>query len=165
MGTGDADREGVESRKDPLLGMAEGFMPPAGNRSWRDIGECQGPPRDRRPRRASHGESTVTQEIRPSAPKQGAHPRTSVRSEEEGRGGRKSEAPIVAMKSGNAVEPRGAGLRQRGRRTWPDTERTLPMITALARFTRKARAEPHTRFIARMGLLWDPEGLRASFER
>jgi hypothetical protein len=61
MGTGRADREGVESRKDPALGMAEGFEPPAGNSPLGVIGEHKGPPRDRRPRRASHGECVVTQ--------------------------------------------------------------------------------------------------------
>jgi RNA-directed DNA polymerase len=39
------------------------------------------------------------------------------------------------------------------------------MTTKLNRFTEKARAEPHLRFNALMGLLFDPEGLRASFER
>jgi hypothetical protein len=115
MVTGRADREGVESRKDPSLGMAEGFKPPAGNSSWRVIGECQGPPRDRRPRRASHGESTVTKEIRPLAHQDGAHLRTSVRSEEEGGDGRKSEAPIVAMKSGNADGAKGCRFETTGK--------------------------------------------------
>ncbi len=39
------------------------------------------------------------------------------------------------------------------------------MATRLARFTQKAHAEPHTRFTALMGLVFDPEGLHASFER
>ena len=39
------------------------------------------------------------------------------------------------------------------------------MTTKLIRFTEKARAEPHLRFNALMGLLFDPEGLHASFER
>ena len=38
------------------------------------------------------------------------HPRTSVKSEEEGGGGRKSEAPIRAMKSGNADGAKGCRL-------------------------------------------------------
>jgi RNA-directed DNA polymerase len=38
------------------------------------------------------------------------------------------------------------------------------MTSRLARFTRMARDEPQTRFTALMGLLFDPEGLRASFE-
>jgi hypothetical protein len=36
-----------------------------------------------------------------------AYPRTSVRSEDEGRSGRKSEAPIRAMNPGNAGEAKG----------------------------------------------------------
>ena len=39
------------------------------------------------------------------------------------------------------------------------------MTTKLERFTLKAREEPHTRFTALMGLLWDPDGLRESFGR
>lgn len=39
------------------------------------------------------------------------------------------------------------------------------MSTRLERFTQKARSEPHLRFTALMGLLFDPEGLHASFER
>ncbi|MGH8488091.1 MAG: hypothetical protein ACREXS_04255 [Gammaproteobacteria bacterium] len=39
------------------------------------------------------------------------------------------------------------------------------MITRLDRFTQKAREEPRVRFTALMGLLFDPEGLRESFER
>ncbi|MEA3274637.1 MAG: group II intron reverse transcriptase/maturase [Pseudomonadota bacterium] len=39
------------------------------------------------------------------------------------------------------------------------------MTTRLARFTQKAREEPRTRFTALMGLVFDPEGLHASFER
>ena len=39
------------------------------------------------------------------------------------------------------------------------------MTTRLDRFTQKARAEPRLRFTALMGLLFDPEGLRESFER
>ena len=62
-------------------------------------------------------------------------------------------------------EPRGGGLRQRNRETRPYTERTLPVSTKLERFTHKARNEPQTRFNALMGMLFDPEGLRDSFER
>ena len=39
------------------------------------------------------------------------------------------------------------------------------MTTRLACFTRKAAEEPHTWFTALMGLVFDPEGLHASFER
>ncbi len=41
----------------------------------------------------------------------------------------------------------------------------MTMTTKLIRFTEKARAEPTLRFNALMGLLFDPEGLHASFER
>jgi hypothetical protein len=37
--------------------------------------------------------------------------------------------------------------------------------TRVERFTHKARQEPQARFNALMGLLFDPEGLRESFER
>ncbi|MDZ7753536.1 MAG: hypothetical protein U5S82_18295 [Gammaproteobacteria bacterium] len=39
------------------------------------------------------------------------------------------------------------------------------MSTRLERFTQKARAEPQLRFTSLMGMLFDPEGLHASFER
>ena len=39
------------------------------------------------------------------------------------------------------------------------------MTTRLERFTRKAREELRTRFNALMGMVYDPEGLRESFER
>jgi hypothetical protein len=44
-----------------------------------------------------------------------AHPRTSVRSEEEGGGCRKSEAPIRAMRSGNAGGAKGCRLEGTGK--------------------------------------------------
>ncbi len=39
------------------------------------------------------------------------------------------------------------------------------MTTPLERFTHKAREEPRLRFNALMGRVYDPEGLRESFER
>jgi hypothetical protein len=39
------------------------------------------------------------------------------------------------------------------------------MTTGLIRFTQRARAGPRIRFNALMGLLFDPEGLHASFAR
>ena len=63
------------------------------------------------------------------------------------------------------VEQRGAGLRQRIGAAWPDAERRITMTTKFIRFTEKARAEPQLPFDAPMGLPFDPEGLRASFER
>lgn len=41
----------------------------------------------------------------------------------------------------------------------------MPVATRLERLTHKARTEPQTRFNALMGQLYDPEGLRESFER
>jgi hypothetical protein len=41
----------------------------------------------------------------------------------------------------------------------------MTMTTGLIRFTQRARAEPEIRFNALMGLLFDPEGLHASFAR
>ena len=41
----------------------------------------------------------------------------------------------------------------------------MTMTTKFIRFTEKARAEPTIRFNALMGLLFEPEGLHASFER
>jgi RNA-directed DNA polymerase len=39
------------------------------------------------------------------------------------------------------------------------------VTSTLERFTLMARAEPHTRFTSLMDMLFDPEGLRESFER
>ena len=47
-------------------------------------------------------EQAVTMEIRAPA-RDSAHPPTSLESEDEGGGVRKSEAPIVAMNAGNAA--------------------------------------------------------------
>lgn len=63
------------------------------------------------------------------------------------------------------AERRGGGLRGREGETRPYTERTKPVTTRLERLTHKACSEPQTRFNALMGLLFDPEGLRESFER
>jgi len=41
----------------------------------------------------------------------------------------------------------------------------MTVTTRLDRFTQRARAEPRGRFTALMGLVFDPEGLRESFER
>jgi len=61
------------------------------------------------------------------------------------------------------AEQRGGALGERVGETWPDKERTLTMTTRLARFTRQSREEPRTRFDAPVGLVFDPEGLHASF--
>ena len=75
---------------------------------------ARGPPRALRPCRASHGDYVVTREIRQSAQKK-AHSRTSVRSEEEGGGCWKSEAPIRAMRSGNAGGAKGCRFERTGK--------------------------------------------------
>jgi hypothetical protein len=80
-------------------------------------GEYKEPPRGLRPRRASHGDNVATREIRQSALEGETHPRTSVRSEEEGRGWRKSEAPIRAMKPGNAGGAKGCRFERTERGT------------------------------------------------
>ena len=95
------------------MGEADGINGPAGHSPLCDKGECEGPPRGLRPRRASHRDNVVTREIRQSAQKK-AHPRTSVRSEEEGGGCRKSEAPIRAMRSGNADGAKGCRFEGTG---------------------------------------------------
>ena len=63
------------------------------------------------------------------------------------------------------AERRDGGLRQRKSETRPYTERTLTVTSKLERFTLKAREEPQPRFTSLMGMLFDPEGLRESFER
>ena len=76
-------------------------------------GECKEPPRGLRPCRASHGDYLATREIRQSALEGETHLQTSVRSEEEGRDSRKSEAPIRAMKPGNAGGAKGCRFERR----------------------------------------------------
>ena len=66
-----------------VMGKADGINGPASYSPLCDRGECEGPPRGLRPRRASHRDYVVTREIRQSAQKE-AHPWTSIRSEEEG---------------------------------------------------------------------------------
>ena len=63
------------------------------------------------------------------------------------------------------AERRGGGLRQRERETRPYAERTMTVTTRLERFAQKSREEPRMRFNALMGWVFDPEGLRESFER
>jgi retron-type reverse transcriptase len=63
------------------------------------------------------------------------------------------------------VEQRGAGLGERVGETWPDTERIKTLTTRLARFTQRVRELRGERCTSLIGLLFDPEGLRASFER
>ena len=69
------------------------------------------------------------------------------------------------MKSGNADGAKGcrSGTMSKGDMGRPRADKT--MTTKLAHFTQKARAEPRERFNSLMGLLFDPEGLGASFGR
>ena len=97
-----------------VMGEADGVYGPAGNSPLYVRCECKGAPRGLRPCRASHGDYAVTREIRPSAQKK-AHSRTSVRSEEEGGGCRKSEAPIRARRSGNADGAKGCRFEGTGK--------------------------------------------------
>jgi hypothetical protein len=69
-------------------------------------GEHLAPTRDHRPSRALNSERAVTVEVRATA-RAIAHPLTSLDNEEEGSVARKSEAPIVAMNSGNAGGAKG----------------------------------------------------------
>jgi hypothetical protein len=98
-------------------------------------GECEGPPRGLRPRRASHGDYVVTREIRQLAQRR-AHPRTSVRSEEEGGGCRKSEAPIRAMRSGNADGAKGCRFEGTGKGDMARHRAGETMTTGLTRLPR-----------------------------
>jgi RNA-directed DNA polymerase len=127
-------------------------------------GECKGSPRGLRPRRASHGDYAVTREIRQSAQKR-AHPWTSVRSEEEGGGCRKSEVPIRAKNSGNADGAKGCRFEGMGKGDMARHSAEEAMTTRLSRLTQKVRELRGERLTSLMGMLFDPEGLRSSFER
>ena len=63
MVTGRADREGVESRKD-RVGNGRWVLASSRQQILVRYGECKGPPRDLRPRRASHRDCVITREIR-----------------------------------------------------------------------------------------------------
>ena len=108
MVTGDAGREGVESRK------SQGWSRPMSCATLQatfldtlNIGECRGTPP------GSEAASSLTRRLRGNQgdPTVGvlesAHPRTSLGSEEEGSDCRKSEAPVVAVKSGNSDGAKG----------------------------------------------------------
>jgi len=117
-----------------VKGEADGVYGPAGKSPLYVRGECKGPPRGLRPCRASHGDYVVTREIRPSAQKK-AHSRTSVRSEEEGGGCRKSEAPIRAMRSGNADGTKGCRFEGTGQGDMARHRAGEAMTTRLIRLT------------------------------
>jgi len=120
------------------MGEADGFYGPAGNSPLYVRGECKGPPRGLRPCRASHGDYAVTREIRQSAQKK-AHPRTGVRSEEEGGGCWKSEAPIGAMRSGNADGAKGCRFGRTGQGNMGRHRAEEAMTTRLTRLTQKVQ--------------------------
>jgi hypothetical protein len=132
-----------------VMGKADGINGPAGYSPLCDKGECKGPPRGLRPRRASHGDYVVTREIRQSAQKE-AHPLTSVKSEEEGGGCRKSEAPVRAMKSGNADGAKGCRFERTGQGDMGRHRAGEPMTTRLTRLTQKAQPSWRTQTGSRM---------------
>jgi len=119
-----------------VMGEADGINGPAGHSPLCVRGECEGPPRGLRPCRASHRDYVVTREIRQPAQKK-AYPRTSVRSEEEGGGCRKSEAPIGAMKSGNADGAKGCRFERTGQGDMDRHRAEETMTTRLTRLTQK----------------------------
>jgi hypothetical protein len=49
------------------------------------------------------------------------------------------------------AEQRGAGLKERVRETWPDTERTKTMTTGLTRFTQRSHTGEDSN--------WEPDGV------
>ena len=120
-----------------VMGEADGVYGPAGNSPLCASGEYKGPPRGLRPCRASHGDYVVTREIRQLAQKK-AHPRTSVRSEEEGGGCRKSEAPIRATRSGNADGAKGCRFEGAGKGDMARHRAGETMTTGLTRFTQSS---------------------------
>jgi hypothetical protein len=71
------------------------------------IGEYRKPTRDLRPRRASHDDFTATQEIRQSTFRSRNVLSDKPNQRGRGKGCRKSEPSIVAMKSGNADGAKG----------------------------------------------------------
>jgi hypothetical protein len=79
----------------------------------------------------------VTREIRQLAQKR-AHPWTSLKSEEEGGGCRKSEAPIRAMKSGNADGAKGCRFEGTGKGDMDRHRAGETMTTGLTRLTQSS---------------------------
>ena len=107
MVTGDAGREGVESRKSQGWSRPMSCATPQATFLDTLIGKCRGTPP------GSEAASSLTRRLRSNQgdPTVGvlksAHPRTSLGSEEEGSDCRKSEAPVVAVKSGNSDGAKG----------------------------------------------------------
>ena len=123
MVTGDAGREGVESRKSQCWSRPMSCATPQATFLDTLIGKCRGTPP------GSEAASSLTRRLRGNqgdptvGVPESAHPRTSVGSEEEGGDCRKSEAPVVAVKSGNSDGAKGCRFGITNRGTWPDTER------------------------------------------
>ena len=95
----------VESPEMTALGRADSFKTLAGNSGAGDKARLRCRP-GMESRIELDEEQAVTMEIRAPA-RHSAHPPTSLESEDEGGGVRKSEAPIVAMNSGNAEGAKG----------------------------------------------------------
>ena len=132
-----------------VMGEADGVYGPAGNSPLYGRGECKGLPRGLRPCRALHGDYAVTREIRQSAQKE-AHPWTSVRSKEEGGGGRKSEASIRARRSGNAGGAKGCRFERAGQGDMGRHRAGETMTTRLTRLTQKVQPSWRTQAGSRM---------------
>src|ERR1039457_4505356 len=69
------------------------------------------------------------------------------------------------MKSGNADGAKGRRSEKTEQRYMTRHRADLIMTTKLVRFTQWARESPQRQYNALMGLLFDPDGLSASFER
>ena len=104
----------VESPEMTALGKADSFKTLAGNSGAGVKGKAARTAPGMESRIELDEEQAVTMEIRVSA-RNTAHPPTSVASEDEGGGARKSEAPIVARNSGNAGGAKGCRCETTGR--------------------------------------------------
>ena len=80
-----------------------------------------------------------------------AHPWTSVRSEEEGGVCRKSEAPIGAMRSGNADGAKGCRFEGTGKGDMARHRAGEAMTTGLTRFTQRSHSGEDSN--------WEPDGV------
>jgi hypothetical protein len=108
-------------------GWAEAVDNVAGNILGRAFGERPRAPRGPRPVRASHCDVVVTSEIHALAAKRALRPESSLNSECQEIGAWKSEASIVAVKSGNADGAKGRRFGITRRRTMDRTpSRTAP---------------------------------------
>jgi len=76
-----------------------------------------------------------------------------------------SEAPIGARRSGNADGAKGCRFERTGQGDMGRHRAGETMTTRLTRLTQKVRELRGERLSSLMGMLFDPEGLRSSFER